>query len=95
MFYYIDVFNFLQLRKTKLLKSFFKVNNIKKTHLSRIRLNNSISLKIKLFRNFQTLLSKSFYLIHHDLKQQTFIDFDVNKKFDFDVMIYHLKSITK
>ena len=93
--HYVDVIKFLQLKKTKLLKFFFKIDNVKKIYSSRIRLNNSILLKIKSFRNFQTLLSKSFYLIYHDSKQQTFIDFDISKKFDFDVIIYYLKSITK
>ena len=57
--HYANVFKFLQIKKTKLLKKIFKINNVKKTYTSRICLNNSISLKIKIFRNFQTLLSIS------------------------------------
>ena len=89
------MFKFLQIKKTKLLKFFLKIDNVKKTYSSRTRLNNLISSKMNFFRNFQALLSKSSYLIHHDSKRQIFIDFDINKKFDFDVIIYHLKSTTK
>ena len=93
--HYVEIFKFLQLKKTKLLKFFFKIDNIKKIHSNRTCLNNSILLKIKFFCNFQTLLSKSSYLIYHDSKRQTFIDFNINKKIDFNAMIYYLKSITK
>ena len=48
--FYVDVFKTLQKRKTKLLKSFLKVVNAKKTYSSRTRLENALSLKIEFFR---------------------------------------------
>ena len=32
-------------------------------------------------------------MIHSNTKKQLFLDFDVNKKFDFDVMFYYVKKI--
>ena len=89
--FYVDIFKSLQKRKTKLLKLFFRIDNIRKTFSARTRLNNSTFLKLKFFRLFQSLLFKSFYLIHHDFKRQLFIDFDVNKEFESKIMMYHIK----
>ena len=91
IFFYVDIFKSLQKRKTKLLKFFFKIDNVRKTFSTRTRLNNSISLKLKFFRLLQSLLFKSFYLIHHDFRRQLFIDFDVNKEFELKIMMYHIK----
>ena len=90
--FYVDVFKTLQKRKIELLKFFLKIDNVRKTYSSRIRLENASSLKIEFFRIFQFLLFKFSYLVHHDSKRQTFVDFDVNKKFELDVIIYHVKS---
>ena len=38
------------------------------------------------------MLSKLFYLIHVDIKRSLFIDLDVSKKFDFEVMLYYVKK---
>ena len=92
MSFYVDVFKILQKRKIELLKFFLKIDNVKKTYSSRIRLDNSSFVKIEFFRILQSLLFKSSYLIHHDNKRQTFVDFDVNKKFELNVIIYHVKS---
>ena len=89
--FYVDIFKSLQKRKTKLLKSFSKIENARKTYSARTRLKNSTSFEFEFFRLLQSLLSKSFYLIHHDFKRQMFIDFDVSKKFELNVMIYYVK----
>ena len=75
-----------------MLKSSFKFDNVRKTYSNRIRFDNASSLKIEFFRILQSLLFKSSYLIHHDNQRQTFVDFDVNKKFELNVIIYHVKS---
>ena len=38
------------------------------------------------------MLSKFFYLIYVSIKRNLFIDLNVNKKFDFDVIIYHVRK---
>ena len=90
--FYADVFKTLQKRKTELLKFFLKIDNVRKTYSNRIRLNNVSFLKIEFFRMLQFLLFKFSYLVHHDSQRQTFVDLDVNKKFELNVMIYHVKS---
>ena len=45
------------------------------------------------FDVLQNILTKFFYLIHSNTKKQLFLDFDVNKKFDFDVILYYVKKI--
>ena len=93
VFYYVDVFKALQTRKIELLKSFFVTDNARKTFANRTRIDNFTSLKIEFFRILQSLLSQSLYLIHHDSKRQLFVDLNVSKEFDFDVVIYHVKFI--
>ena len=93
VFYYADVFKVLQIKKIELLKFFSVVDNARKTFASRTKIDNFTALKIEFFRILQSLLSQSSYLIHHDSKRQLFVDLNVNKKFDFDVVIYHIKLI--
>ena len=45
------------------------------------------------FDVLQEILTKFFYLIHSNTKKQLFIDFDINKKFDFEVILYYMKKI--
>ena len=68
------------------------VENVKKIYFEKIKIQNSTEREITLFSILQDLLSKFFYLIHVNIKRTLFIDFNVNKKFDFDVIIYHVKK---
>ena len=90
--FYVDVFKSLQKRKTILLKFALKKKSVKKTFVSRIRIDNSISRKRASYEIFQSLFSKFFYLIHHDSKRQIYVNLNVNKKFDIDVVVYHVKK---
>ena len=78
-----------------MLKFFLVFDNARKTFFNRIKINNSTSLKLKFFRTLQSLFFESSYLIHHDRHRQLFVDLNVNKKFDFDAMIYHVKFFAK
>ena len=64
--FYADVFKAFQIKKTKLLKFFSIFDNARKIFFSRIKINNSTSLKLKFFRTLQSLFFESSYLIHHD-----------------------------
>ena len=90
--FYVDVFKSLQKKKTILLKSIFKKENVKKIFASRIRIDNATSRKRVSYEIFQSLLSKLLYLIHHDLKRQIYVNLNVNKKFEIDVVIYYVKK---
>ena len=69
------------------------IDNVRKFYSIKIRLKNSIELKIIFFEILQIMLSKFFYLIHVDIKRSLFIDLNVNKKFDFEIMLYYVKKL--
>ena len=90
--FYVDVFKSLQKRKIILLKFAFKKENAKKIFVSRTKIDNSISRKRTSYEILQSLLSKFFYLIHHDSKRQIYVNLNVNKEFDIDAVVYHVKK---
>ena len=46
--------------------------------------------KLIFFRQLQNVFSISIFLIHFDSNRQFYIDFDVSKRWDFVVMMYHV-----
>ena len=93
IFFYVDISKLLQKRKTTLLKHDFVIDNVKRIYVFKTRLNKLFELKRVVFNTLQSILSKSFYLIHSNNKRQLFIDLDVSKKFDFEVMLYYVKNV--
>ena len=92
MSFYADVFKFLQKRKTALLKSTSKKNNVRKTFANRIKIENRTSKEIIFYKMLQFLLFAFIYLTHHNSRRQTFVNFNTNKKFDINVVVYHVKK---
>ena len=92
VFMYVDVAKSFQKLKIELLRNASVTNNVKKIFSRIIRMKNFISRKLASFQIFQTLLSKSFYLIHVDSTRRIYIDLNVSKKFDLNVMMYHVKK---
>ena len=92
MSYYADIFKSLQNRKIELLHHDSTIDSVRRFYSIKIRLKDSTELEIAFFEILQIMLSKSFYLIHVDIKRSLFIDLDVNKKFDFEVMLYYVKK---
>ena len=90
--FYADIFKSLQARKTELLRNESIAENLRKAYSDRIKVQNSTEREITSFRTLQDLLLKLSYLIHVNIKRILFIDLDVNKKFDFDVIVYHVKE---
>ena len=90
--FYVDVFKFLQKRKTILLKSTFKKESVKKTFVNRIKIDNSTSKERTSYEILQFLLSKFSYLIHHDSKRQIYMNLNASKEFDIDAVVYHVKK---
>ena len=89
---YVDVAKSFQKLKIELLRNALVTDNVKKIFFRTIKIKNFISRKFASFQTFQILLSKSFYLIHVDLSRRIYIDLNVNKKFDLNVMMYHIKK---
>ena len=90
--HYVDIFKSLQNRKTKLLRHESIVDSARRAYSSKIRVFNSTKTKLKSFRIFQKLLFMLFFLIHVNIKRQLFIDLNVNKKFDIEIMFYYVKK---
>ena len=82
----------LQKRKTILLKSVSKAENSCKSYALRISLMKSNSAEIISFKTLQSLLFKFSYLIHFNSVKHLYINLNMFKSFDFDVMIYHIKK---
>ena len=95
VFFYADVFKSLQVKKIELFKSTLIVDNVRKFYASRIRLNNSTSLKKKVFKIFQFLLFELSYFIHHDFSRQLFVDLNFSKKFEINAFVYYVKVDAK
>ena len=66
MFFYVNVFKTLQIKKIELLKIFLLFDNVRKTFFNRIKINNFTFLKIELFRILQFLFFQSSYLIYYN-----------------------------
>jgi len=90
--HYTAVTKPLQKRKTILLKPASKAENSHKSYVSRTSLMKSNPAKIASFKMLQSLLFKFSYLIHFDLIKHLYINLNVSKSFDFDIMIYHIKK---
>ncbi len=90
--HYFTVFQSLQNRKILLLKNSSIAESIRRKFFAFTRLLNSISVKKIAFDFIQNSLFRSRHLIHVDIEKQLYEDIDVNKKFEIDVMIYHLED---
>ena len=95
VFFYVDVFKSLQVKKIELFKSTLIVDNVRKFYASRIRLNNSTLLKKKVFKIFQFLFFELNYFIHYNSSRQLFVDLNFNKKFEINAFVYHVKIDAK
>ena len=91
--HYVDIFKFLQNRKIELLREELVAESARRFYSAKTRVQNFIDLKIVFFKTLQNILSKSFYLMHVNTKRQLFIDLNVNKKFDIEIMLYYVKKI--
>ena len=67
-------------------------NSARRTYAVKTRIRDSTEKKIA-FVILQSFLFKSFYLIHLNIKRQLFINLNVNKKFEFKIIIYHVKTV--
>ena len=84
-------------RKTVLIKLMtFSSDNNRKRQSTQLKLANSTSKKMKVFRRLQQVFAESTFLTHFDSNRRLFIDLNVFKKWDFAAMIYHVvKNLEK
>ena len=91
--YYIDIFKSLQNKKIELFRDEFIAKNVKRFYFSKTRVQHFIAKKLISFDVLQIVLTNFFYFVHSNFKRQLFVDLNVSKKFDFDVMFYYIKTI--
>ena len=88
--YYAQKTAVLQRRKTRLLRDALSKKRTRKMHSTRILINSSISKKNS-FNQLQEFFTRISFLVYFNKNRILFIDFDVNKKRDWNVMMYHVK----
>ena len=89
--YYVQIAEPLQNRKTIFLKKKSIKNNFKKMFFKRTSIDQSINTKYQSYEYLQIRFSKSNFLIHFEAIKSTFIDVDVSKKRNFEIMIFHVQ----
>ena len=90
---YVQFAQSLQTRKTTLIKTLLidkSFDSIRKKHSSRLTLKNSNDEKYQTFYKLQNVFVNSIFLVYFDSNRRFYIDFDVSKRWDFVVMIYHI-----
>ena len=91
--HYASIFKSFQNRKIEFFRNKLVVENARRIYFNKICFQYFTKQKLISFDVLQNILTKFFYLIHSNTKKQLFFDFDVNKKFDFDVMLYYMKKL--
>ena len=86
--HYVDIFKLLQNRKIELLRDEFIAKNVIRFYFLKTCVQHFTTKELISFDILQIILTKFFYFVHSNLKRQLFVDLNVNKKFDFDVMFY-------
>ena len=91
--YYAQKVESLQRRKVLLIKisSFNKERN-RKFYNQRTTIDSSIIEELDLYNQLQNSFSQTGFLIHFNKTRIFYIDIDVFKRRDFEIMMYHLKS---
>ena len=89
--YYAQKILSLQKRKIRLLRYAFIKEQSRQQHSRRISIDDSSSTEINVFNQLQRFFSRFTFLIHFDKIKMLYIDIDVNKKRNYDVIIYHVK----
>ena len=77
---------------TKTLQSDRQEKIIQKKYSKRTQIDESSVLEHETFENIQKIFDKLNFLHHQDSNCQLYVDLDVSKQFEFDVMIYHIQD---
>jgi hypothetical protein len=88
IYFFVDVFKSIQELKIKLLKNSFK-DNRRKRFINKIKIL-AIDKKMTFFLLLQKDLIKTILLMHFDKSKWLWINLDEFKKFDFEVIVFHV-----
>ena len=93
--YYVQIAESLQNQKTIFLKNEPIKNNLRKAFSKKTSINQPINAKYQSYEYLQIRFSKPSFLIHFETMKSTFIDVDVSKKRNFEIMIFHVQNDSK
>ena len=93
--YYTQITTSLQTHKTALSKTSLAKKNTQKQHISCVFINKLSSDKVHAFETLQNLFRIFIFLIHFNFSYQLYIDVNVFKQYDFDVIVYHVEEDLK
>ena len=74
-----------------MLKSFSIKDEVRKFFSNRTLFDDSTFEKIDFFDQLQKTFSRTIYLVHFDKRRVLYIDVNVFKEREFEIMIYHFK----
>src|SRR6266480_4439538 len=75
-----------------LLHKSFIAEKSQKKYFKKIQIDESFVLEHETFENIQKIFDKFNFLHHQNSNHQLYVDFDISKQFEFDVMIYHMQN---
>ncbi len=90
--WYFQTSQFLQNRKTLLLKNDSMKEKFRKLFAKKTLLNQFIETKIKSYEHLQNLFSDKKFLRHYNNIRKLFIDVNIFKKKSIEAMIFHVKN---
>ena len=70
----------------------FIAEKSQKKYFKKIQINKSSILEHETFENIQKIFDKFNFLHYQDSNCWLYVDLDVSKQFEFDVMIYHMQD---
>ena len=93
--WYAQKFESLQRRKIFLFRKFsFNKNRQRKIYFVKIQLTTITIVELKSYRQLQKVFRKIILFVHHDSIKSLYIDVNVFKRRNIEIIIYHLKLET-
>ena len=63
-----------------------------KKYSKRTQIDKSSVLEHEIFEDISKIFNKLNFLHYQDSNHQLYVDFDVSKQFEFNIMIYHMQD---
>ena len=95
VFYYAQLTNSLQIRKTLMLKNSFVKSNTRKRFNNDNCLNIFIEIEIVFYKTIQIFFFKFIFFVYYNRTRQLYVNINAFYKHDFDVIIFHVKNNKK
>ena len=93
VFYYIQLLNSLQIRKTHMFwNSSFNDDNARKRFNIFNKFNIFIDAKYQFYKILQKIFNKLIFSMYHDFTRQLYVNVNVSHERDFNVIVYHNKD---